>query len=256
MSTHPAGTAGRPQGAKMPALDFDEKGFAKDGTPATSQRRLYLQFLAFGNCHDAEFVIHDLQKSGLEGVLYSDLNDPYGIGLLLISENPDTFMKEARDFLCKVPFTTFSQKLQHSLFGRTYAAGREMDLEDWLLRKPRRNALNPKHNWAVWYPLRRKPEFNLLPEEEQGKILMEHGMIGRAYGESGKAYDIRLACHGLDTQDNDFVLGLVGEELYPLSHLVQTMRKTQQTGKYMQSIGPFFVGKTIWQSPLKEEYLK
>ena len=136
------------------------------------------------------------------------------------------------------------------MIGRTYSTGREADLEDWLLVKPKRNALNPEWPWAIWYPLRRKPEFELLPKSEQGKILGEHALIGRNYGQAGYAADIRLACYGLDKNDNEFVLGLLGSELYPLSRLVQDMRKTQQTAKYIQSLGPFFVGKVYWQSPL------
>ena len=58
----------------------------------------------------------------------------------------------------------------------------------------------------------------------------------------------RLACHGLDVHDNDFVIGLIGRELHPLSHLVQTMRKTVQTSQYLQTLGPFFVGHVRWQS--------
>jgi len=50
--------------------------------------------------------------------------------------------------------------------------------------------------------------------------------------------------------DNDFVIGLVGRDLHPLSHLVQTMRKTVQTSQYLESLGPFFVGHVLWQSPL------
>ena len=80
---------------------------------------------------------------------------------------------------------------------------------------------------------------------------MEHAMIGMAYGEADFAHDIRLACYGLDKNDNEFVIGLVGKDLHPLSHLVQKMRKTEQTAKYIQSLGPFFIGKTFWQSPLQ-----
>ena len=64
----------------------------------------------------------------------------------------------------------------------------------------------------------------------------------------GYAADIRLACFGLDRLDNEFVIGLVGPELHALSRLIQDMRKTQQTGKYIESLGPFFVGKVHWQS--------
>jgi len=44
------------------------------------------------------------------------------------------------------------------------------------------------------------------------------------------------------------VIGLIGKELYPLSALVQTMRKTQQTSLYLERLGPFFVGRAMWQA--------
>ena len=68
-----------------------------------------------------------------------------------------------------------------------------------------------------------------LPQEEQMTILREHGKIGHGFGEAGFAHDIRLACFGMDQNDNDFVIGLVGEELFPLSACIQAMRRTQQT---------------------------
>jgi chlorite dismutase len=95
--------------------------------------------------------------------------------------------------------------------------------------------------------LRRSGQFEKLSPEEQNEILREHGGIGRAYGSSDLAHDIRLACHGLDKNDNDFIAGLVGKEMFPLSHLVQRMRKTKQTSQYLVSLGPFFVGRVAWQ---------
>ena len=80
-------------------------------------------------------------------------------------------------------------------------------------------------------------------------ILAEHGAIGMSFGAGDYAHDIRLACHGLDKDDNDFIIGLIGKELFPLSALVQTMRKTQQTSLYLERLGPFFVGRALWQSP-------
>jgi len=137
------------------------------------------------------------------------------------------------------------------MIGRSYASGYEQDLDDWLLHRPRRTVLNSSWPWAIWYPLRRTGAFAKLAAQEQGAILREHGVIGRAYGEADLAHDIRLACHGLDSHDNDFLIGLVGRELQPLSHLVQAMRKTAQTSEYMASLGPFFVGHALWQSPLR-----
>ena len=61
-------------------------------------------------------------------------------------------------------------------------------------------------------------------------------MLGRSYAAGGYASDIRLACFGLDTNDNEFVIGLVGAELYPLSRLIQDMRQTEQTTKYIESL--------------------
>ncbi|MCK5237304.1 MAG: chlorite dismutase family protein, partial [Deltaproteobacteria bacterium] len=102
--------------------------------------------------------------------------------------------------------------------------------------------------WALWYPLRRKGEFALLPKREQGMILMEHGVIGRAFGGADLGHDIRLTCNGLDKNDNDFVIALIGKDLFPLSKLVETMRGTKQTSTYIEEMGPFFIGRAIYQS--------
>lgn len=231
--------------------DIREKGAPRMGVPQTSRRRLYLQLQVFGGCSDTAALVKATRSSGLESVLYADVNDPFGVALLTITEDPEIFVTKARDFIVNGPFAELNRKPDLTMIGRSYSSGREANLEDWLLGKPRRNALNPDLPWAIWYPLRRKSEFGILPPAEQGKILMEHATIGRAYGSAGYAQDIRLACHGLDRDDNEFVIGLVSADLYPLSKIVQEMRKTQQTAKHMASLGPFFVGKAIWQSPLK-----
>jgi len=232
--------------------DIREKGAPRNGVPQTSIRRLYLQLQVFGGCKDSKAIADAVEKSDLEAVVYADVNDPFGIGLLTIAEDPELFVTKARDFITNSPIAELEQKSDLTMIGRSYAMGREANLEDWLLGKPRRNALNPDMPWAVWYPLRRKSEFNIMSPADQGKILMEHAMIGRAYGSAGYAQDIRLACYGLDRDDNEFVIGLVSADLFPLSKIVQEMRKTQQTAKHMESLGPFFVGRTIYQSPLKK----
>ena len=146
------------------------------------------------------------------------------------------------------PFASLVQKPQLTMFGRTYSIGYEPDLKEVLIDRPRRTVLNPEWKWSVWYPLRRSGRFAQLPAEEQRVILAEHGAIGMSFGAADYAHDIRLACHGLDKDDNDFVIGLIGKDLYPLSAIVQTMRKTQQTSLYLERLGPFFVGRALWQS--------
>lgn len=212
-------------------------------------RRLFLQLQAFGNCTDATPVIRVLEQGSHEVAVYRDLNDPKGIALLGMSEDPAYFVTGWRELLNSPPFSGLAPKPELTMLGRTYASGFEPDLEHWLLRKPRRTVLNPDWPWAIWYPLRRSGAFAGLEPAQQSAILREHAAIGRAYGEADLAHDVRLACHGLDKNDNDFVIGLIGEDLHPLSHVVQAMRKTRQTSQYIESLGPFFIGKTLWQSP-------
>ena len=222
----------------------------KDGQPQRSDDRLFMQFLAFGGCADAAPLAEKLARAKMDGVLYEDVNDPRGIGVLTFSETPSFFLDRVRSVLNEPPFAALVQKPEYTMLGRTYAIGYEPDLADVLLKRPRRTVLNPLWRWGVWYPLRRNGRFAQLPADEQRVILAEHGAVGMAFGAGDYAHDIRLACHGLDKSDNDFVVGLIGKELYPLSAVVQTMRKTQQTALYLDRLGPFFVGRAIWQSPL------
>lgn len=233
------------------APDLREKGGPKNGQPQLLDRRLFVQFTAFGNCRNPQPLTQALSEAGHEGALYADINDPRGIGILTLSENPETFVTTARTLLNSATFAGLEPKPEHALLGRSYSLGYEPNLEDWLLQKPRRTALDPLRPWAVWYPLRRTGAFSQLPHQEQMQILKEHSQIGRSYGDADLAHDVRLACAGLDKNDNDFVIGLIGKELYPLSALIAAMRATKQTSSYIQNMGPFFVGKALWQSPLK-----
>jgi len=212
-------------------------------------RRLFMHLQVFGGCLDPGKLSSSLNQGQVQAVLYQDMNDPRGVGLLTMHEDPAFFVTKLRDLVNTDPFHSLSQKLEFTMMGRSYSSGYEQDLEDWLLHKPRRTALNPAWPWAIWYPLRRTGTFAKLTPQEQGGILKEHGTIGRAYGDADLAHDIRLACHGLDAHDNDFLIGLIGKDLHPLSHIVQTMRKTRQTSEFIQSLGPFFVGHVLWQSP-------
>jgi chlorite dismutase len=233
-------------------LNIDEIGAPKDGAPQRAQTRLYVQLRVFTQCLHPSALIEPLRACGADAVLYLDAHDARGVGVLFMSETPDFFTEGLRSLLTRGPFGELTPQPALTMMGRTYSSGREANLMDWLLRKPRRMALDPQWPWAVWYPMRRKASFERLPREEQGKIMFEHARIGMGFGDAGLVRDIRLACHGLDRNDNDFVLGLVGRDLYPLSRIVQEMRKTQQTALHMESLGPFFVGKAAWQSPFQE----
>jgi hypothetical protein len=236
---------------KLPEIDVSERAGHHTGNPRSIRTRLFMQLLVYRvdeRQHPDQVIVRAgaaFESFGIPGVLYRDVNDPRSIGVLTWSEQPEHFVTTVRGALLELPGVHLREDF--TMLGRTYATGYEDDLEHWLLRRPVHNALSEDHRFAVWYPLRRTGSFERLSIKEQAGILREHAAIGRAYGEQGLATDIRLACHGIDAKDNEFVIGLLGKDLHPLSHLVQRMRKTQQTSEYIQQMGPFFVGYAAWR---------
>jgi len=233
-------------------VDVSEKGRNEGGEATSLDRRLFMQLLAFGDCVDTAALTSALTDAGIAGALYSDLNDPRGVALVTYNEDPDFFVSQLRQFLLESSFAQLTPKPEYTMFGRTYALGHENDLEEALFDRPRGRILDPSLQWAIWYPLRRSGSFEQLAPQEQKTVLMEHGGVGHAFGKAGHGFDVRLACHGLDKNDNDFIIGLIGPQLHPLSVIVQRMRKTKQTSLHLERLGPFFVGKVIWQAASDE----
>jgi chlorite dismutase len=238
----------RPDDSVQEAVDVAEHGRSADGETTSLDRRLFMQLHAWGGARNTPALVAALEAAGVVGVLYEDVNDPTGVALLTLSESPEAFVSEYRAFLQSDPFAELEPKPELTMLGRTYAIGHEQDLEETLVERPRRRVLDPELPWAIWYPLRRAGSFEQLSRSEQNTILMEHGGVGMAFGRAGLGYDIRLACHGLDRDDSDFVVGLLGPELHPLSIIVQRMRKTKQTSLHLERLGPFFVGRKRWSS--------
>lgn len=228
-------------------IDTTEKGAEKGGVRQALDRRLFMQLVVYTGCVDAAPLIAELSQANIEGVLYADVNDAKGVGLMTMSEDPSFFTGELRAVLSTGAFAGLTQRPRYTMLGRTYSLGHEENLEDWLIHRSKRVIRNKAWPWAVYYPLKRTGEFAKLPPREQGGILREHGIIGRAFGQADLGHDIRLASFGLDRNDNDFTIGLIGKDLFPLSVLVQTMRSTVQTSTYIEKMGPFFMGKAIWQ---------
>ncbi len=234
-------------------LDVRERGADRDGQPQRLERRLFMQLLAFdvrgpgGPSVALRELSTRLAGTKLGAVLYEDAQRPTGLGILTWTERPDALLDELRPLLAEATATLgLAQLPELTMFGRTYSTGHEDDLEYWLLRRPEETVTRAEWRWAIWYPLRRTGAFEQLEGKDKGAILREHAVIGRNYGAADLAHDVRLACHGLDAADNEFVLGLVGRELFPLSHVVQSMRSTRQTSQYIAQMGPFFVGRAAW----------
>ena len=251
-----------PQAGKAPPLggsgaeasvDVRERGAERDGQPQVLDTRLFMQLLVFhtsaptgGTPGVVSELGRALAREKIPAVIYEDVNDPLGIGLLTFSEDPADFVTRVR------PVLAAQQGLElrpdFTMLGRTYSSGYEMDLAFWLLDRPRQTVLNEAWPWAIWYPLRRNGAFARLEPREQGGILREHGTIGKTYAGADLAHDVRLACHGLDAKDNEFVIGLIGKSLHPLSHVVQSMRTTRQTAEFIEQMGPFFVGRAAFRN--------
>lgn len=233
-------------------IDVRERGLPRDGVPQVMDRRIFMQLLVFDvidgiSVSDAErSLAESVSARGVEAVIYADAGAPRGVGLLTWSESPEVFVEHVRPAVNEVP--GLAPRPSFTMMGRSYSSGYEDDLAYWLLERPRATVLNDQWNWHVWYPLRRTGAFARLDPREQGAILREHGMIGKAYGQTDLAHDVRLACHGLDAADNEFLIGLIGRDLHPLSHVVQAMRRTRQTSEYIEKMGPFFVGRAIWRN--------
>ena len=209
---------------KLEAPDISEKGGLKGGVPQRSDERLFMQLLVFGGCARTSDVVEQVASAGVDAVVYEDLNDPQGVALLTASKDPNTFVDRVRPLIKEGPMAALTLRSNLTMFGRTYSLGYEPDLQNVLFDRPLKTVLNEAWPWAIWYPLRRKGGFERLDPREKGGIMREHGMIGRSYAGADLAHDVRLACHGLDQHDNDFVIGLIGKVLYPLSSIVQAMR--------------------------------
>ena len=242
----------------LPTIDVNEYGGKKDGVKQATNRRLFMQLLVFRTPPAAEAkaapdavgaeLLKTLRERKIPGVVYADAMDPRSLALLSWSEDPARFVRDVRPLFAQPLLSSVELREDFGMLGRTYATGHEPELEWTLLRRPVENVTNEAYPWHVWYPLRRKGTFSKLEPIDQSHILREHAALGIAYGQQELAHDVRLACHGIDAGDNEFVIGLVGRELHPLSHLVQAMRKTRQTSEFIEKMGPFFVGYVLGTS--------
>lgn len=232
-------------------LDLSEKGAPIDGVPQKLNERLFMQLLVLR----AETVTPEtgrkigetVAQHGASVVVYEDANDPKSFGVLSFSVDPMAFVDKVRPALNAPELGPLTLRPEMTMIGRAYSTGYEDNLHFWMIERPVKTVLDESCPWAVWYPLRRSGAFEKLEPREKGGILREHAEIGKSYGAANLAHDVRLACHGLDQNDNEFVIGLIGAELHPLSHLVQRMRGTRQTSEFINQMGPFFVGRAIFR---------
>jgi hypothetical protein len=221
-----------------------------------SDRRLYMQLRVL----DVDLGAIDMTKFlnelkvllvDIPCVLYMDAVSNNGVGLLTWAEDPAFFTDKVNVILSSPKIASkFVERKGWTMFGKTYSNGHEKDLEEFLFKKPIRNSTKDEWDWAIWYPLRRRGPFYVQPPSDQCSMLLAHAAIGKAFSDVNAAHDIRLKCFGMDPLDNEYVVGLVGDNFHGLSRVVEEMRKTRHTAEFLESLGPFFVGKKIWKSTL------
>jgi len=78
--------AGHPGGEPFKA-DVRERGAGEQ----VADRRLFMLLQVFGGCTDPKPLVSALEGSRLAAVLYQDVNDPRGVGVLALSEDPTAF---------------------------------------------------------------------------------------------------------------------------------------------------------------------
>ena len=96
-----------------------------------SDTRLFVQLQVFTECLDVAPVVDAVRRSGLVTAVYANLNDPRGIGVVAMDEDPTMFADSFRALLVAAPFSQLTPLPDFTMIGRTYAQGREPDLADF-----------------------------------------------------------------------------------------------------------------------------
>src|SRR5687768_10986090 len=92
----------RGEGAPPSTIDVRERGAEKDGNPQLLDRRLFMQLLVMRCDRSADpaaigaSLVRELGSRGASAVVYEDVNDPRGLGLLTWTDRPEDFVSTVR----------------------------------------------------------------------------------------------------------------------------------------------------------------
>ena len=100
--------------------------------------------------------------------------------------------------------------------------------------------------WLCVYPFVRSYEWYLLPAEERGKMLRDHGMLGRDFPQ---VLANTVASFALG--DWEWILGLEAPELIDLVDLMRHLRYTDARNHVREEI-PFYTGRRITAKEIAE----
>ena len=94
-------------------------------------------------------------------------------------------------------------------------------------------------NWVAVYPFVRSYEWYLLPDDQRRAMLVEHGIMGRAYDQ---VLSNTVAAFALG--DWEWILALEAEELHDIVDLMRHLRSSQARLHVREEI-PFFTGRLV-----------
>src|SRR5437773_9892936 len=98
-------------------LEIREKGGVRNGVQQFSERRLFMQLLGFGDAEDTTALIEASEQGRIPAVLYSDVHDARGVGLLTWSDDALFFVTTQREFLRRLEFAALTANLEYLMLG-------------------------------------------------------------------------------------------------------------------------------------------
>jgi chlorite dismutase len=100
--------------------------------------------------------------------------------------------------------------------------------------------------WLCVYPFVRSYEWYLLPDAERGKMLRDHGMLGRDFPQV-----ISNTVSSFALGDWEWILGLEAPELVDLVDLMRHLRATEARHHVREEI-PFYTGRRVTAAEIAE----
>src|SRR5260221_4004361 len=97
--------------------DLLETGAPQQGAPQTLGRRLFCQLHVFTGCLDAAPVVEAALSSRLDAAVYADVNDPRGVGVLVMSEDPAVLTGAAQELLTRPPLSSLTTAPDLNIIG-------------------------------------------------------------------------------------------------------------------------------------------
>ncbi|XAS66261.1 hydrogen peroxide-dependent heme synthase [Micrococcaceae bacterium Sec5.7] len=100
--------------------------------------------------------------------------------------------------------------------------------------------------WLCVYPFVRSYEWYILPDAERGKMLRDHGMLGREFPQV-----ISNTVSSFALGDWEWILALEAPELVDLVDLMRHLRSTEARNHVREEI-PFYTGRRISAGEIAE----